>query len=213
MSKERPSKTRKSLPVSSQIADSLEHVVGENSALVRRGRYEAFRCGVCGEDIGDFLSEYFLGCLLSPDINKPTLTGTCGVNQARTYLRREWRWKRRMVLVEPEGVLSLVETSENPERYVSPSLTPEGHFLLCELQSRLLSALSELTASQQKALYLRLIEGLSFAEIATQTGQTSAAVRVMVRSAQRRLGALLLSSDFPSSEAYEYLSLLEREAI
>ena len=64
---------------------------------------------------------------------------------------------------------------------------------------------------QQRVLYLRLTKGLPFAQIAEQTGQSSAAARVMVRSAQRRLGALLAASDFSCGEACEYLSLLDRE--
>lgn len=183
-----------------------------SASLVERGHDEARRCGASGENVGDFLSEYFIGCLLSPDPSNPALTCTCGTNQARSYLRRERRWKQRITLAEPAELQSLVEALNNSELSQTPCLTPEGFSLLQELQRHLLSAVGGLTEPQQRVLFLRLIEGLPFAQIAAQTGQSSAAVRVMLRSAQHRLGALLESCDFPCGEACDYLSLLEREA-
>ncbi|WP_309694431.1 sigma-70 family RNA polymerase sigma factor [Armatimonas sp.] len=187
--------------------------------MVAQGRSEARRCGVVGEGIEDFLSEYLLGCHFSPDPKNQALTCVCGNNRARSFMRKERCWKQRVTLAETAQIQWLIDSGrgiavgKSPDKEPSNRVTPEGHALLQELQSRLLTAMSELTELQQKVLYLRLIEGLSFAEVAAQTCQSSVAARMSLRNGQRRLGALLESSDFPCGEACEYLSALNRSEL
>lgn len=192
--------------------------------LATQGRLEARRCGATGEDVEDFLLEYLLGCWRSPNPDNVAYTCVCGANRARTFLRQERLWKRRHVLTEPTQIQSLFEigttapvstgtATDNRQRLISPivltaepTLTPETILLLHELRDRLLSLFTELTALQQRVLCLRLIDGLSFSEVAEQTGQSTTAARMAFRSGQRKLGRLLEESDFPCGEACEYLT-------
>nr|WP_309697458.1 sigma factor-like helix-turn-helix DNA-binding protein [Armatimonas sp.] len=165
------------------------------------GCAEAQRCGVFVEDLQDFISEYLVGCWLSPNrVNLP-LTCVCGANRARSFLRRERLWQQRVVLLEPEQLPSLVEAQKE-----AIALTPEGQVLLGELQSRIEVARGELSALQQQVFYLRRFEGLLFREIAVQTGQSIAAAKMAFRSGQHRLSAVFESVNLPYEEACEYLS-------
>ena len=153
--------------------------------LMAAGCAEAQRCGVFVEDLQDFISEYLVGCWLSPNrVNLP-LTCVCGANRARSFLRRERLWQQRVVLLEPEQLPSLVEAQKE-----AIALTPEGQVLLGELQSRIEVARGELSALQQQVFYLRCFEGLLFREIAVQTGQSIAAAKMAFRSGQHRLSAV-----------------------
>ena len=197
----------------------------EVSVLAVQGRSEASRCGVSGESLGDFLSEYFLGCWLSPDPSNEALTCTCGANRARSYLRQERRWQARVSLRdEPEHyearslpVLCSTEGLSAPCVLPAPCVplsagdpTPEGQVLVQELYHRIAQATSKLTALQQQVLYLHHTQSLSFPQIAAQTGQSPAAARVMAHSALRRLVSLLDRDGLACGEACEYLSLLNR---
>jgi DNA-directed RNA polymerase specialized sigma24 family protein len=168
---------------------------GRGGTLLAAGRSEAKRCGVDEDEFQDFLSEYLIGCWLSPDRENTALTCTCGANRARSFLRKERLWRQRVALVTPHQLPTVVEYLQGSSSATS-SLTPEGWVLLQELQDWIQKTLGELTTLQQKMLYLRYVEKLSFAQIATQTGQTLASAKVLVRRGQRRLVSLLEGEDF-----------------
>ena len=188
----------------------------EDSELVRQGRSAAWRSGVSGETQADFLSEYLMGCWLSPDRSNLALTCTCGANRARSFLRQERRWQARVGLTESTEVASLLpeRASLAPESSVTieSPVSPEGHLLAQEFEHRLLAAICQLTPMQQRVWCLRHHHCLSFAQIASQTGQSIVATRVMARIAQRRLFSVLVIGGMTCGEACEYLSLLDRSA-
>lgn len=160
-------------------------------AFLAAGRAEARRSGVSTEQIEDFLSEYLIGCCLSPDRANVALTCTCGANRARSFLRKERLWRQRVVLVAPQALLPLVESLQG-----AASLTPEQWALVQARQERLLKTLVELTSLQKRMLYLRYMEQLSFAQIASQTGHTPASAKMLVRRGQDRIASLLQEDDF-----------------
>lgn len=175
-----------------QLPDEGEISFHREIVFLAAGRAEARRSGVSAEQIEDFLSEYLIGCCLSPDRANVALTCTCGANRARSFLRKERLWRQRVVLVPPQALLPLVESVPGTR-----SLTPEGWALLQALQERLQKTLGELTSLQQQMLYLRYVEQLSFVQIGSQTGHTPASVKMLVRRGQYRIASLLAVGDFP----------------
>ena len=191
----------------------------EDSELVRQGRSAAWRSGVLREAQADFLSEYLLGCWLSPDRSNLALTCTCGTNRARSFLRQERRWQQRVRLLEPGEFQALVDQEKHMPLVSSAQLvkgsqrsSPEDVLFFRELQKCFEQALSELSVLQRRVLHLRWVDDLAFDAIGLQTGQSSVAARMAFSRGQRRLLAVLVASDFPCSDACDYLSALDQES-
>jgi RNA polymerase sigma factor (sigma-70 family) len=72
---------------------------------------------------------------------------------------------------------------------------------LSELRQALATALEDIPDSQRESLQLRVIEGLSYPEVAARLGITEENARARVSRALRRLGGVLDSSVGPSEEA------------
>lgn len=181
------------------------------------GRREANWCQVTEENREDFVSEYLIGCWLSPDPTNLALSCVCGANRARSFLRRERRWKQQVERMESGSVAShlhpldsFVDSLAESARESSWALSPEVQALRAELHVRLVDALielTELTEAQRQVLYLRYLEAASFAEIAQKTGQTPSSAKMLLRRGKRRLVAFLESSGLPCGEACEYLAV------
>ena len=90
--------------------------------------------------------------------------------------------------------------------------SPEDVLFLKELQKCFEQALSELSVLQRRVLHLRWVDDLAFDAIGLQTGQSSVAARMAFSRGQRRLLAVLVASDFPCSDACDYLSALDQES-
>jgi RNA polymerase sigma factor (sigma-70 family) len=202
-----PPASRKRAHSSAQLGADLQ----AGRILFVAGHHEACRCGVDSGHLEDFLSEFFIGCWLSPDPNNVALTCTCGANRARSFLRKERRWAARTVHEGITSVFLLVEMAGALPSHPGVSLRPDQVTLCHELHQRLEGVLAQLTVRQRRVLYLRHYEGVPFSQIAEETGQSATAARVMAHSGHRRLLELLEAEGLSCAEADEYLTLLNRD--